>query len=95
MTNDNDSMHSTAGMGLDASERREQAKPPRFPTMLRKMWSGGEVQAWIDEHWNAGAPPRLGEMFQGSWRLRLAGIAAECTDPETQAALDKFLEDTP
>ena len=23
---------------------------PRFPTMLRKMWSGGEVQAWMDEH---------------------------------------------
>ena len=21
---------------------------PRFPTMLRKMWSGGEVQEWID-----------------------------------------------
>ncbi|MEE4460764.1 Lar family restriction alleviation protein [Azotobacter chroococcum] len=21
----------------------------RFPTMLRKMWSGGEVQAWLDE----------------------------------------------
>jgi len=20
-----------------------------FPTMLRKMWSGGEVQAWLDE----------------------------------------------
>ena len=25
--------------------------PPRFPTMLRKMWSGGEVQDWINEHW--------------------------------------------
>jgi hypothetical protein len=23
---------------------------PRFPTVLRKMWSGGEVQAWLDEH---------------------------------------------
>lgn len=22
--------------------------PLRFPTMLRKMWSGGEVQAWLD-----------------------------------------------
>ena len=21
----------------------------KFPTMLRKMWSGGEVQAWLDE----------------------------------------------
>lgn len=25
---------------------------PRFPTMLRKMWSGGEVQEWIDRNWN-------------------------------------------
>jgi len=23
-----------------------------FPTMLRKMWSGSEVQAWIDENIN-------------------------------------------
>ncbi len=23
-----------------------------FPTVLRKMWSGGEVQAWIDENVN-------------------------------------------
>ena len=23
-----------------------------FPTMLRKMWSGGEVQAWLDENVN-------------------------------------------
>ena len=32
-------------------------RPPKrewvvFPTMLRKMWSGGEVQAWLDEHVN-------------------------------------------
>jgi hypothetical protein len=29
--------------------------PPKrvvFPTMLRKMWSGAEVQAWLDEHLN-------------------------------------------
>jgi hypothetical protein len=23
-----------------------------FPTMLRKMWSGGEVQEWLDENVN-------------------------------------------
>lgn len=30
----------------------EPAQEPvalRFPTMLRKMWSGGEVQQWLDE----------------------------------------------
>jgi hypothetical protein len=26
-------------------------EPPQFPTSLRKMWSGGEVQEWINEHW--------------------------------------------
>ena len=35
----------------------EELTPPRFPTMLRKMWSGGEVQAWIDENWNRRAHP--------------------------------------
>jgi hypothetical protein len=25
--------------------------PPRFPTMLRKMWNGSEVQAWINQNW--------------------------------------------
>lgn len=28
-----------------------QGEPPKFPTMLRKMWSGGEVQQWINENW--------------------------------------------
>lgn len=32
--------------------RASKLEPPQFPTMLRKMWSGGEVQRWIDEHWN-------------------------------------------
>ena len=31
-----------------------QRKPPQFPTMLRKMWSGNEVQDWINENWNKG-----------------------------------------
>jgi hypothetical protein len=28
-----------------------QRKPLQFPTMLRKMWSGAEVQKWINENW--------------------------------------------
>lgn len=28
--------------------------PPKFPTMLRKMWSGEEIQEWINENWNRG-----------------------------------------
>jgi DNA-directed RNA polymerase subunit RPC12/RpoP len=34
---------------LDAQPQRERVI---FPTMLRKMWSGGEVQAWLDENVN-------------------------------------------
>ena len=32
-----------------APQQRERVL---FPTMLRKMWSGGEVQAWLDENVN-------------------------------------------
>lgn len=34
---------------LFAPPQRERVQ---FPTMLRKMWSGGEVQAWLDENVN-------------------------------------------
>ena len=33
----------------------QQRKRILFPTMLRKMWSGSEVQAWIDEYVNKDA----------------------------------------
>lgn len=38
---------------------------PRFPTVLRKMWSGGEVQAWLDEH----VAPVVGETAYAEKRL--------------------------
>lgn len=31
----------------------DEAKAIKFPTMLRTMWSGTEVQRWLDEHVNA------------------------------------------
>jgi hypothetical protein len=42
-------------MGLEAiAYYTTPPQRPRvvFPTMLRKMWSGGEVQAWLDENVN-------------------------------------------
>ncbi len=30
----------------------EPSAPPKFPTALRKMWSGTEVQEWINENWS-------------------------------------------
>ena len=40
---------------IAACEAALEAKdePPRFPTMLRKMWSGTEVQEWVNENWQA------------------------------------------
>lgn len=34
---------------LVALLRAETVSQLRFPVMLRKMWSGGEVQAWLEE----------------------------------------------
>ena len=38
--------------GIPLYTTPQQRKPVKFPTMLRKMWSGGEVQAWLDENVN-------------------------------------------
>lgn len=51
-----------------------QRQPPKFPTMLRKMWSGREVQAWIDEHWQA--PPQRQPLDRSSKELSMKSIRA-------------------
>ncbi len=45
-------MNTKASVGEISAEPAEQTKlvPLRFPTMLRKMWSGGDVQGWLDRH---------------------------------------------
>lgn len=45
-------MNTKASVGEISAEPAEQTKlvPLRFPTMLRKMWSGGDVQDWLDRH---------------------------------------------
>jgi hypothetical protein len=57
-------MHSLTGGGwqvvpekLYPTDQPLYTAPPQrervqFPTMLRKMWSGSEVQAWLDENLN-------------------------------------------
>ena len=54
-------------------------EPPRFPTMLRKMWSGGEVQNWINEHWVA--PP------QRTWVGLTNEELADCWDTIPERAM--------
>jgi len=41
---------------LELLETKVDSEPPRFPTMLRKMWSGREVQEWVNEHWHWSEP---------------------------------------
>ena len=36
-------------MDQASHDTRLQRERVKFPTMLRKMWSGSEVQAWLDE----------------------------------------------
>ncbi len=39
----------TVMMDQASHDTRLQRERVKFPTMLRKMWSGSEVQAWLDE----------------------------------------------
>jgi hypothetical protein len=48
-------------------------EPPRFPTMLRKMWSGREVQEWIDENYPSSA---LAALRAENEKLRTVMMAA-------------------
>jgi len=38
--------------GIPLYTTPQQRNPVKFPTMLRKMWSGSEVQDWLDENVN-------------------------------------------
>ncbi|GLK92332.1 hypothetical protein GCM10008164_00680 [Achromobacter xylosoxidans] len=40
----------------DAEPQASNAVRIVFPTHLRKMWSGGDVQAWLDKHQGVTAP---------------------------------------
>jgi hypothetical protein len=39
----------------DLEQQAKGIKSLKFPTMLRKMWSGGDVQKWILEQAKGGA----------------------------------------
>lgn len=49
---DNQYLYSEDGDGEPLYTPPPQRERVVFPTMLRKMWSGGEVQAWLDENVN-------------------------------------------
>ncbi|WP_367352561.1 hypothetical protein [Achromobacter animicus] len=60
-----------------------------FPTHLRKMWSGGEVQAWLDEHQGVTAPKpsAKGSLERyGKW-LAAQASEAQCSCPSGDGSL--------
>jgi hypothetical protein len=59
---------------LQESEKEIKDEPPQFPAMLRKMWSGREVQDWINEHWVT--PPQ--RTWVGLTDEEIVLIVAEC-----------------
>lgn len=42
----------------------EAVAVPKFPVMLRKMWSGGEVQEWINENYTTPQVPVSSKAFR-------------------------------
>lgn len=52
----------------DAAPQASEAVRILFPTHLRKMWSGGEVQAWLDTHQNVTAPKPSAKGSFGRYR---------------------------
>ncbi|CAB3868061.1 hypothetical protein LMG26686_02813 [Achromobacter mucicolens] len=59
-----------------------------FPTHLRKMWSGGEVQSWLDEHQGVTAqtPSAKGSLERyRAWQAEQA--AAPCSCPSGDGSL--------
>ena len=64
----------------------QPAEPTRieFPAHLRKMWSGGEVQAWLDEH--TGHVPQK-PTAKGSYQRYQEWKARQAAEPVSDAQL--------
>lgn len=64
-----------AGIALDHQELA--AEVPQFPSMLRKMWSGGEVQQWLFENMPAFATGMYTKGYQLGMAQRTSHLEAE------------------
>jgi hypothetical protein len=68
------------------------AEPARilFPSHLRKMRSGGEVQAWLDQHQGVTPPPATAKGSLAryrQWKAEQDQAAAPCTCPSGDGSL--------
>ena len=73
---------------LHAAPQASEAVRILFPTHLRKMWSGGEVQSWLDEHQGVTAqtPSAKGSLERyRAWQAEQA--AAPCSCPRGDGSL--------
>lgn len=61
--------------------------PLRFPTMLRKMWSGGEVQAWLDAQRIEAAREAAADEGSALARAEARALLAESKLAEAKRAL--------
>ncbi|MFY3333300.1 hypothetical protein ACOTEH_23755 [Achromobacter xylosoxidans] len=74
------------------AEKQASAEPVRivFPARLRKMWSGGEVQAWLDQHQGITPPPATAkgslERYR-KWKAQQDQATAPCTCPSGDGSL--------
>ncbi|WP_186040616.1 hypothetical protein [Burkholderia gladioli] len=76
------------------------AELPPFPTMLRKMWSGGDVQRWIDQNIAplvrnavapaAGVPPHVRFSMESTARWLESGCDPHAAAKEIRACLGKL-----
>ncbi|AYQ89259.1 hypothetical protein EDD84_19105 [Burkholderia gladioli] len=76
------------------------AELPPFPTMLRKMWSGGDVQRWIDQNIAplvrnavapaAGVPPHVRFSMESTARWLESGCDPRAAAKEIRASLAKL-----
>lgn len=58
----------TIKQSLNVAPQASETVRILFPTHLRKMWSGGEVQAWLDAHQNVTAPKPSAKGSFGRYR---------------------------
>lgn len=81
----------------------EAERLPNFPTVLRKMWSGSEVQDWIDQNMAPLLRSQAAEIERANALLRqaselfarqhtLSGVWAMSEAKDLDAAIKQHLE---
>ncbi|KWU16275.1 hypothetical protein [Achromobacter xylosoxidans] len=86
-----DDMARDMGQSVSAAPQ-PSAEPARvlFPSHLRKMWLGGEVQVWLDQHQGVTPPAATAKGSLAryrQWKAEQDQAAAPCTCPSGDGSL--------